>query len=355
MTDSGSRLPAPDPPAAWVRADSSYPEALSGVYAGLAQRTWDQLGPGAFRVTAEVARVDSASVFRESYAATTETRARFVEPTYACSVPVAWQPDGRYFGQELPDGAVPTVEPGVDFWMVAPAGADYASLAMTETAVMRYAETLQLAPPGRLRKVPRLLDLPQHRVQALRRFALAVLANLESNRTNLRSPVAIGQMEEGAAVLLICALLGRAGLPAAGRPKASYEKLASRARDYVVSHPQQAPTLTELCDHLHVGVRALNYAFQHAVGTGAGEYLRLIRLNRVRDELLAARGGPRQVISELASRWGFWHASQFTRQYRSLFGERPTETVASREDAAGVDALPPTGRAPAARPKRFRA
>lgn len=332
----------------WSRIRTEDPDALVSFYSDMAERSLDQMAPGPFVVSAELGRCGSTFVFRESCTALTQTWARFRERSYACVVPVEPFARGRYFGQEIRETNVLTLEPGLDFWMVAPANADYAGLVMPQSLVLRYASSLQLAGEEHLRDCPRLIELPAHRLQALRRFMATVLSNFERNAANRVSAMACSQIEEAAAVLLICTFLGRSRLRGAGRPKSSYERIARQARDLAMARPDSPPTLVELCEHLHVGLRALNYAFQHAVGTSAGEYLRVVRLNRVREELLAARGGSRVILSAVAARWGFWHASQFTRQYRALFGERPSETLRLEDPAPA--ALPPvTGKAPARR------
>lgn len=332
----------------WSRIRTEDPDALVSFYSCMAERSLDQMAPGPCVVTAELGNCGSTFVFRESCTALTQTWARFRERSYACVVPVEPFRRGRYFGQEIRDTNVLTLEPGLDFWMVAPAEADYAGLVMPQPVVARYASSLQLAGEEHLRDSPRLIDLPMHRLQALRRFMLMVLSNFERNAANRSSAMACSQVEESAAVLLICTFLGRSRMRGAGRPKSSYERITRQARDLVMGRPDVPPTLLELCEHLHVGVRALNYAFQHAVGTSAGEYLRVVRLNRVREELLAARGGGRVILSTVAARWGFWHASQFTRQYRALFGERPSETLRLEEPEPPKLPLV-TGKAPSRR------
>jgi AraC family transcriptional regulator, ethanolamine operon transcriptional activator len=329
----------------WSRIRTEDPDALASFYSEMAERSLDQMAPGPCVVSAELGRCGDTFVFRESCTALTQTWARFRQRSYACVVPVEPFRRGRYFGQEIHDTNVLTLEPGLDFWMVAPAEADYAGLVMPQALVLRYASSLQLAGEEHLRDCPRLIDLPVHRLQALRRFMSTVLSNLERNAATRASPLACRQIEESGAVLLICTFLGRSRLRGAGRPKSSYERIARQARDLVMARPESPPTLVDLCEHLHVGVRALNYAFQHAVGTSAGEYLRVVRLNRVREELLAARGGGRVILSTIAAHWGFWHASQFARQYRALFGERPSETLRLEDpEPAALPLL--TGKAP---------
>lgn len=56
-------------------------------------------------------------------------------------------------------------------------------------------------------------------------------------------------------------------------------------------------------------------------------YLRDLRLQRVRDELLSGSGSP---VASVALRWGFEHMGRFATQYRQAFGETPSQTLRRR-------------------------
>jgi AraC family transcriptional regulator, ethanolamine operon transcriptional activator len=71
--------------------------------------------------------------------------------------------------------------------------------------------------------------------------------------------------------------------------------------------------------------RTLQRTFQAEYGLCPQEWFRLERLNRVREDLLRARKGA--SITQVATRWGFFHLSRFSQYYRELFGERPSETL----------------------------
>jgi len=36
---------------------------------------------------------------------------------------------------------------------------------------------------------------------------------------------------------------------------------------------------------------------------------------------------PAERVADVAARWGFWHPSPFSVDYRTMSGERPSETV----------------------------
>ena len=59
-------------------------------------------------------------------------------------------------------------------------------------------------------------------------------------------------------------------------------------------------------------------------------YLRVAALHEARRPLLD-RGPVRDPVTRAASDFGLWHLSRFAAQYRALFGEPPSATVARRQ------------------------
>jgi AraC-like DNA-binding protein len=87
-----------------------------------------------------------------------------------------------------------------------------------------------------------------------------------------------------------------------------------------------AITLSELERRCRVSQRTLEYGFQQVYGTTPMAFIRSQRLTRNRTELL--RAAARTSISETARRCGFTHMGQYSRDYRRLFGETPSLTLA---------------------------
>ncbi|WP_308368726.1 AraC family transcriptional regulator [Streptomyces sp. ISL-36] len=101
-----------------------------------------------------------------------------------------------------------------------------------------------------------------------------------------------------------------------------------RAMDAVLACPEHPFTTTELADRARVGVRRLQESFREYVGMSPMAYVREIRLDRVHEELRGA--GPGELsVSEVAWRWGFAHLGRFAAQYRTRFGETPSQTLRS--------------------------
>jgi AraC family ethanolamine operon transcriptional activator len=96
---------------------------------------------------------------------------------------------------------------------------------------------------------------------------------------------------------------------------------------YLDGHPGALPSIPDLCGIAGVSERTLEYAFREQLGMSPVRYLKVRRLNRVRRDLLDPEPGPTSV-TETALRWGFFDLGRFAGEYRSLFGELPSGTLA---------------------------
>lgn len=82
----------------------------------------------------------------------------------------------------------------------------------------------------------------------------------------------------------------------------------------------------DLAIALGVSLRTLQNAVYAVAGVGLYHYLRSKRLWAARQQLTI--GGSGLTIKSAARANGFWHMSEFTRSYRSAFGEAPSQTLA---------------------------
>lgn len=95
---------------------------------------------------------------------------------------------------------------------------------------------------------------------------------------------------------------------------------------YLEAHAAEPVTPRELAGVGCMSLRALHASFRRALGEPPMAYLRRVRLDRVRAELLGA--DPARVrVTDVAARWGFSHPSRFAQQYRAHFGELPSLTL----------------------------
>jgi AraC family ethanolamine operon transcriptional activator len=129
-------------------------------------------------------------------------------------------------------------------------------------------------------------------------------------------------------VTLVADLLHGASDPREKMALAKAKEVVRRSRAYALERRDQPPTLLELCRHTHVSPRALQYCFQTVLGESPASYMKMLRLNGLRHDLM--RLDDNVLISDIAANWGFWHLSQFASDYRRMFGELPSATRTAR-------------------------
>lgn len=99
-----------------------------------------------------------------------------------------------------------------------------------------------------------------------------------------------------------------------------------RARDYIHAHAHEKITLEELASHAGCSYRSLQNIFARVLGVSPMEYLRSVRLEGVRDELLNADAQQR-TVAEIAIQWGFAHMGRFAQLYKKQFGVLPSDAL----------------------------
>lgn len=100
-----------------------------------------------------------------------------------------------------------------------------------------------------------------------------------------------------------------------------------RAVAYIESNADRDIGVADIADAAGVTPRALQYAFRRHLGTTPLGHLRVVRLDLVHRDLTAANPFSGATVTQLAGRWGFWHAGRFAAQYRAVYGRSPSETL----------------------------
>jgi AraC-like DNA-binding protein len=98
-----------------------------------------------------------------------------------------------------------------------------------------------------------------------------------------------------------------------------------RAERFMIDNAGSPITVSDVADHLGISLRSLQAGFRHWRETTPTAFLRRVRLQLVRDELL--RSGQEANVTAVALRHGFSHLGRFSAQYRSIFGEDPSVTL----------------------------
>lgn len=96
---------------------------------------------------------------------------------------------------------------------------------------------------------------------------------------------------------------------------------------------RQPLAIPELARRVGVSQRTLNSAFQESFSVPPTTYLRRVRLNQVRRELQRS-STESTTITEIGSNWGFTELGRMAVEYRTMFGESPSETLATLPNRA---------------------
>jgi AraC family ethanolamine operon transcriptional activator len=107
-----------------------------------------------------------------------------------------------------------------------------------------------------------------------------------------------------------------------------FQKLRA-TRDFIHAHLGQPLCTNDLCAAVGLSRRGLETLCRDLLDISPKTYLLHQRLHGVRRCLIASEPKP-GTIKRIALEWGFWHLGRFAADYRTLFGEGPTRTLARR-------------------------
>jgi AraC family ethanolamine operon transcriptional activator len=103
--------------------------------------------------------------------------------------------------------------------------------------------------------------------------------------------------------------------------------LACRRALRIAETLRQPTSVDELAAAVGISRRGLELGFREAFDISPQRYLRRIRMNGLHRDLRRAMPG-RETITEAACRWGFVELGRTAVEYRQLFGESPSTTLA---------------------------
>lgn len=176
----------------------------------------------------------------------------------------------------------------------------------------------------------------QTQAAPLRRLRLLIASLYSGNEfINIIDPPAIAAAEEE--VLLVSAQLLRASSCArparAGRPPVARERIIARCLEFFRETTGKPMLVSDLCRAVDVSERTLRNIFYEYFGVGPVRFLKARQLQEVRSAL----SNPllqNRTVTHIAAQFGVWDLGQFTRHYRALYGETPSQTMRNRRRPA---------------------
>ncbi|MEM5338021.1 helix-turn-helix domain-containing protein [Paraburkholderia azotifigens] len=176
---------------------------------------------------------------------------------------------------------------------------------------------------------PGVLNVDPVQLQAFRQVLKQILDTVADRPALLDDTGVAAAFEKSVIFGLADALRDVRGFDSQGHVQARHAQarlarswqLVRRVRDLVEASPECPLSVAELCARFRASRRTLQYAFEETLGVNPSAYIRAVRLDHVRRELRHAAS-----VTEVATRWGFWHFGNFSSEYRGQFGELPSDT-----------------------------
>ena len=107
------------------------------------------------------------------------------------------------------------------------------------------------------------------------------------------------------------------------------KRIAKLVQELVEEHYRDPVHLEELCRATGVGVRTLQRCFREFFDLTITDYLKAVRLDKARRELIAA-DPLHDSVGRIALEHGCTHLGRFSVTYRERFAESPRQTLAGR-------------------------
>jgi transcriptional regulator GlxA family with amidase domain len=110
-------------------------------------------------------------------------------------------------------------------------------------------------------------------------------------------------------------------------------RIVARAKAVLRDSLDEPVTITRLSQTVGVSERTLRYAFASVYQESPKRHLLRERLAAVRRALIGA--GAFATVTAIATDHGFYELGRFAAQYRSAFGEYPSETLRRQRSDSG--------------------
>lgn len=290
-------------------------------------QTYDQLSAGPFQGNLVDMWFNGIQIFRETTNRSVSENGSSWEGSYVVGVPLAMSGMGLFCKQPLSPDSLFNFRSESGFSLRTPEFCDIVGIAIAAPTFAEFAGPDADALVHRIfTDQPTILKPPKPLLAELHDCLDAIFNPANFQPELLRYP----QIQRAMASALMGHLLevlqsaGPAPLPPPSFKSRCY--VVEQAVDFALAHLDEAVTVSDLCAQTNVSRRMLNYCFQDVLDTNPVQYLRALRLNGVRRDLRSTEQAG-VSIRDIACKWGFWHLSRFAEEYRSLFGELPSETL----------------------------
>tara|TARA_R110001583_G_C5631177_1_gene407058 strand:- start:397 stop:1470 length:1074 start_codon:yes stop_codon:yes gene_type:complete len=285
------------------------------------QQQYDQVSAGSFYGQVVEIQFEGLQLFQEHTSQALRQTCNTWDQSLWLGIPVNQHQSSKINGLSIDNNNIMCRPGNCEFELVTPHDFDIYGLVVEQKKIQSMAESQNISINWNHLYQQGRLTLPEKTITALR----FVLNNLLSVSDSHQRPA---KLQHDVIMMALLESLENSQ-PVKNEPLSFFrrQQIVEHVKDYLRLHQDSAVTINDLCALSHVSRRTLQYSFETILGISPLRYLRLSRLNGVRRELLANHT---ESIADIAAKWGFWHLSQFTQDYKQLFNELPSVTLGNR-------------------------
>jgi AraC-like DNA-binding protein len=227
-------------------------------------------------------------------------------------------------GVEMKASQIVQHSSGHDAYQLSRGAACFGSMSLTSEHMASVGATMagiDLTPPHHMRL---LTPSPSAMAKLLRLHAAA--GHLAENNPELIANPDSAHGLEQALVEAMVRCLDNSEMHEDSVAQRQHELIMHRFFRLLEEDQAQPLYVPEICQAIGVSDRTLRVCCHEQFGMGPKHYLLLRRLHLAERALRRAAPGT-TTVTDVATRYGFWHLGLFASEYRSLFGEPPSATL----------------------------
>jgi AraC family ethanolamine operon transcriptional activator len=292
------------------------------------QQRYEQLGCGRFQGVARQLVMADGVLLREQTNRSLREQIRPPQDHLVLAVPLAVEPGSVFAGRPLERESLMVLSSRDEYDLVSAGELDLIGLSVHRDLVARLA-------PAKVEWLERAeqaqnLALTPDTATAIRQMLLAVAADGEQRLDALASggheAALLASTLQHTVVLAMHGDGAEARASAIPRRAETRQRVVRRAIDFMRSHLADDIGIVEVCRAACASRRTLQYCFEEFMRTTPQAYLRALRLNEARRALKSSTSTA-AAITALAGDYGFSSPSHFTRHYKAMFDEVPSQTL----------------------------
>jgi AraC family ethanolamine operon transcriptional activator len=286
---------------------------------------YDQISPGAFRGSIHYTQTGSLEISRNRWERAIHYRGVAPEGSIGLALSMVQSGEARWMGQPVAFDDLILQRCGMAAEYLSAPLWDSVVFAIPEAELAQQIADITHDDPwdiivhGRIRLIPQVAA--QLRQAAMVYLETAARSLARPELTSILQKMA-GCMVEQVASALVSSKPLRDEKASLNRQR----RLIKSAEEYVAELAEQPLRIGRLCRELDICDRTLHHTVHNLTGMSPLAYFKTGQLNRVHHVLRDA-DPTKTLVKQAAMARGFNHVGQFSRDYKQLFGELPSETL----------------------------